>query len=159
MMNNTIKISFGIMLLFYFLIPVSCVIDRCEGQAFFTDAVRVIILETEEDIRINSPIRVTINSALDTIVPDGLVDLDEWQINNTNSPELIDLNGTHFLEYQLEILDVTNIDTTVIQTDIVNLEYTLQNECQYIDIETMIVRLNTDVIFDGEYLPTVTIRR
>lgn len=159
MIKNTIKISFVIMLLFYLLIQVSCVIDRCEGQAFFTDAVRVIFLEAEEDIRVTNPIRITINNTLDTIVPDGLVDLDEWQVNNTNSPELINLNETHILEYQLEILDIANIDTTVIQTEIINLEYTLQNECQYIDIETMIVRHNADVIFDGEHLPTVTIRR
>ncbi len=159
MMKNTIKVRFGIILIFYLLVPISCAIDRCEGQAFFTGAVTVIFLETEEDVRINNPIRVTINNALDTIVPDGLVDLDEWQINNTNSPESINLNEIHILEYHLEILDVTNIDTTVIQSEIVNLEYTLQNECQYIDIETMMVRHNNEVIFDGEYLPTVTIRR
>jgi len=131
------------------LILNACIVDTCEGSAFYERAIQMIFLDGDKDVRTADPIRITINGALDTIAEDGLIYLDEWHSNNTHRPENIDLNETHVLEYQLEFLQVVNSDTSVVDTDIVNFEYTLQNGCSYLDIETMVVRYNDEIIFDG----------
>ncbi len=127
----------------------SCAIDSCEGLAFFEREIRIIFLDDNEDVRISDPIRILINGNFVNIVDDGIVDLKEWQENGTNDPATIDLNAIHFLEYQLDFLEINEIDTIVTQTDIVNLAYTLNNNCQYLEIETMIVRHNDEIIFEG----------
>jgi len=127
----------------------SCAIDRCEGSAFFERAIRIIFLDGVQDVRINEPIRLSINGNFVEIAEDGIVDLEEWQETDTNNPETINLQNTFFLNYQLDFLEVNNTDTVIAQTDMINLEYTVNDFCQYLDIETMIVRHNDEVIFHG----------
>jgi hypothetical protein len=143
------KLIIGITLILASVIYNSCVIDRCEGNAFFERAIRIIFLNGEQDVRITEPIQISVNGEIVGIAEDGIVDLDEWQANQTNNPETLDLNDTYFLEYQLDFLEIINNDTTITQTDVINLEYTVNNDCLYFDIETMIVRHNGEIIFDG----------